>query len=67
MERIAGEMGGVMDVVSVDVDEGREIAGRYRVRSIPAFLVFKDGRVADQFVGFRPGMIRSRLAAVGIE
>lgn len=56
-----------MGVVSVDVDEGREIAGRYRVRSIPAFLVFKDGRVADQFVGFRPGMIRSRLAAVGIE
>jgi thioredoxin 1 len=41
-------------VVKLDVDENQETAGKYGVMSIPTLLVFKDGQVVDQVVGFQP-------------
>jgi len=38
-------------VVKLDVDKNQETAGRYKVMSIPTFLVFKDGEVVDKLVG----------------
>ena len=35
----------------LNVDENNETAGKYRVMSIPTFLVFKGGQVVDQVVG----------------
>lgn len=37
--------------VKVNVDENPDIASQYSVFSIPTFIVFKDGQVANQFVG----------------
>lgn len=34
-----------------NVDENNNIAAQYNVMSIPTFIIFKDGKVADQVVG----------------
>lgn len=40
-------------VCKVDVDEEEELSARYGVMSIPTLLVFKDGKLAKQTVGFQ--------------
>src|SRR3989338_7734002 len=37
--------------VKVDVDQNSNLASQYSVFSIPTFIIFKDGKVANQFVG----------------
>src|SRR3954465_11623592 len=41
-------------VCKVNVDTNQELAARYGISSIPALLVFKDGKVAAQHVGVTP-------------
>lgn len=50
IDELAKEMTNV-SFVKVNVDENQDLAGEYSVFSIPTFLVFKDGKVVDQFVG----------------
>ena len=38
-------------VGKVNVDEQVELAGQFRVMSIPTFIVMKDGKAVEQFVG----------------
>ena len=42
---------GKIKVGKVNVEDAPEIASRFNVSSIPNFVVFKDGKVAEQFVG----------------
>ena len=39
-------------VVKVNVDQAPQLASRYGVSSIPNLMVFKDGEIATQQVGF---------------
>lgn len=54
LEELDSEMGGKIKIAKLDVDENQETAGKYSVMSIPTLLVFKDGEVVDQVVGFQP-------------
>jgi len=54
LEEIDGEMEDKVQIVKLDVDENQETAGQYGVMSIPTLLLFKDGNVVDQVVGFQP-------------
>lgn len=38
----------------VDVGENQELAGKHGISSIPNFILFKDGKQIDQFVGAMP-------------
>jgi thioredoxin 1 len=40
--------------VQVDVDQNQATAARYRVMSMPTFMVFKHGQPAATLVGARP-------------
>ncbi len=40
-------------VGKVNVDEQGELAGQFRVMSIPTFLFYKDGKVVEQLIGSR--------------
>jgi thioredoxin 1 len=67
VEELAGEMDtSKFKVGKLNVDENQVIAGKYHVMSIPTFLVFKNGEVADQMVGGVPkeklkGMMEKHL------
>lgn len=54
LEELDGEMGDKVKIVKIDVDDNQETAGKFGVMSIPTLLVFKDGQVVDQVVGFQP-------------
>jgi len=54
LEEIDSEMSDKIQIAKLDVDENQETAGQYGVMSIPTLLLFKDGNVVDQVVGFQP-------------
>ncbi|RKX33500.1 MAG: thioredoxin [Verrucomicrobia bacterium] len=51
LEELAGEMAGKLSIAKVDVDENGEVAAQFNVRAIPTLILFKNGQVAEQFVG----------------
>ncbi len=51
LEQLVGTLAGRAKVAKVNVDEARDLALKFSVRSIPALMVFKDGKVAKQFTG----------------
>lgn len=51
IDQVAAELEGQAKVGKVNVDEARELAVKYNVRSIPLLLFFKNGEVKDQIVG----------------
>ncbi|WP_349408083.1 thioredoxin [Pseudalkalibacillus sp. SCS-8] len=54
LEEIDNEMNDKVKIVKLDVDENQETAGKYGVMSIPTLMLFKNGEVVDQVVGFQP-------------
>src|SRR5207247_10892565 len=53
LEQIAAEHVDVK-ITKVNVDEEPALAERYRVRGIPYVAMFRDGKLAEQVVGYRP-------------
>ena len=51
LDELAQEYAGKAKVGKLNVDENREIAGKYGIRGIPSLLLFKDGEIKDQMVG----------------
>ncbi len=53
IEDLSNEM---IDVtfLKVDVDNFNEIASEFQIMSIPAIIIFKDGKVVGKSVGFQP-------------
>lgn len=41
-------------VGKINVDEQRELAGQFRIESIPTLIVFKDGLAVHRLVGVQP-------------
>ncbi|MYL34192.1 thioredoxin [Pontibacillus yanchengensis] len=54
LEELDTEMSDQVKIVKLDVDENQETAGKFGVMSIPTLLLFKDGKVVDQVIGFQP-------------
>lgn len=51
IDQVATDMEGTAKVGKVNVDEARELAVKFNVKSIPYLLFFKNGEVKDQIVG----------------
>ena len=45
---------GKVKFVKVDVDENQDLAVKFKVMSIPNLIIFKNGEVVDQHVGYMP-------------
>lgn len=54
LEELAQEYEGRVRVLKLDVDSNVRTATRFKVRSIPTLLFFKDGKVVDQVIGMVP-------------
>lgn len=51
LEQLAADYEGKLTVAKVNVDQNRELAQQFGVRSIPFLLIIKDGKVVEQMVG----------------
>lgn len=60
VEQLAAEYEGRVKVGTLDVDASPRTEARFNVRSLPTFLLFKDGQVGDQVVGAVPRPLLER-------
>lgn len=50
---VASELDGANRVGKVDVEKYQNLAGKYKVRSIPTMVLFKNGKEVNRFVGIK--------------
>jgi thioredoxin 1 len=63
LEDLSSEMAGKLQIAKVNVDDNGDLAAQYGVRAIPTLLLFKNGAVAEQFVGMMDkGTLKTKLA-----
>lgn len=53
VERLAEANNGKVVVGKVNIDENQQTPQKYGVQGIPTILIFKNGEVAQQLVGFQ--------------
>lgn len=53
LDELAGEYQGKVKIGKVDVDTNQELSAQYSVMSIPTLLIFKGGKVQEQYVGLK--------------
>lgn len=54
VDDLASQYAGKLKVAKVNVDESTDVAMKYQVTSIPTFILFKNGQVADRVLGALP-------------
>ncbi len=54
VDEVATAYSGKIKVAKMDVDKNVATPQRYGVRGIPTLLIFKDGKVQEQIVGYVP-------------
>lgn len=54
LDELADEMDGKVRVAKLNVDENQAIAYKFQVSSIPTFILFKGGQMADRMLGAMP-------------
>ena len=53
IDKIANEYQGKVKVGKLDTDVNRDVSIKYNISAIPTVILFKDGQVAQKFVGLR--------------
>ncbi len=51
VEELAEQYDGKVKIAKLNVDEHQKTPAHYAVRSIPTFMMFKDGKSIDQMIG----------------
>jgi putative thioredoxin len=65
LEKVVDEAGESVELVKVDIDENPQVAGAFRVQSIPAVFAVRDKAVIDGFIGALPeAQVREWLAGL---
>ena len=54
LEEIADEFGEKIKIGKIDVDKNPLISASFSIDAIPALILFKNGRIAQRFVGVQP-------------
>ena len=55
LDELSGALEGKIKIVKVDTEnpENQELAMQYQIQSIPNMKLFKNGQVADEYIGLR--------------
>lgn len=62
VEKLSDEYKGSVEIQKVNVDQNRELASKFGVRSIPALFFLKDKKIVDQINGVVPeSVLRHKL------
>lgn len=54
IEEVSNEFEGKANFFAVDVDENQNLAMQNKIMSIPAIVIYKDGKEVERQVGFLP-------------
>lgn len=54
LDELAGELEGKLKIGKYNVDENKTYAVEHGIRSIPALLIFKEGKLVDRIIGAAP-------------
>ena len=63
LDELAEELDGKLRIAKVNVDENQELAMQFRISSIPAFVLFKNGAVVERAAGAMPKAMFKNLVA----
>jgi thioredoxin-like negative regulator of GroEL len=62
LDQLAEEMAGTIKFAKLNVDENPKTAQTLKIMSIPAMVIFKDGKEVDRLIGVQPkAAIEQRL------
>ena len=65
LDQLSAELEGKLKIGKVNVDDDPELAGQFKVMSIPNFVLIKNGQVVDQVIGAVPkAQMMAKLQAV---
>ncbi len=51
IDELAVEFDGRAKIGKVDIDTNRDAAVKYEIQSIPSIIIFKNGEIANKFIG----------------
>ena len=60
LDEVAGTYSGKLQIAKMNVDDNRDVPGKYGIRGIPTLMMFKDGQLAATKVG---AMSKAQLTA----
>ncbi len=60
LDEVAGTYAGKLQITKMNVDENRDIPGKFGIRGIPTLMIFKGGQLAATKVG---ALSKSQLTA----
>jgi len=60
LDEVAATYGDKLQITKMNVDENRDIPGKFGIRGIPTLMIFKDGQLAATKVG---ALSKSQLTA----
>ncbi len=65
LEQLTQEYSGKLTIAKIDVDQNQQTAAKFHVMSIPAMIIFKNGKPIANIVGFKPkDKLKQELDAV---
>lgn len=65
VDKLSKEFDGSVEIRKVNVDENKELAAQFQIRSIPALFFIKDNKIVDKVSGLAPeGTLRTKLNAL---
>jgi thioredoxin 1 len=53
IDKLANDYAGKVKIGKVDTDSNRDVSIKYGIMSIPTVILFRNGEVAQKFVGLR--------------
>ncbi|RRD60866.1 thioredoxin [Leucobacter sp. OH1287] len=63
LDELSSELDGKLKIAKLNVDENPNLAGQYRITSIPAMKVFKGGEEVHEIIGALPKpILQAQLA-----
>jgi thioredoxin 1 len=54
VEELSNDYAGKVKFVKLNTDENPKVSAQFGIRSIPTLMIFKNGQLVNQVVGFRP-------------
>jgi thioredoxin len=65
VEKLSKEFEGQVEILKVNVDEQRDLAGKFNIRSIPAIFFLQENKVVDRSIGVASETaLRNKVAAL---